>query len=175
MYLKLLPPFILIITGTSTSRRVPSILFLLLSFGLSPRIGLLLDLLLPVFLTLGTFCSLRECKVLVCLAALILLARGFFFFFLTRKVYLSPFSVKICHCLSGTLLLEPSFVSMAMFWNYSACVSRFKAHQIVYHSGASTSRQCTDVHLVYVTAAFASAAMVWFAFISKQQRILWNG
>lgn len=81
MYLKLLPPFILIITGTSTSRRVSSILFLLLSFGLSPRIGLLLDLLLPVFLTLGTFCSLRECKVLVCLAALILLARGFFFFF----------------------------------------------------------------------------------------------
>lgn len=50
--------------------------------------------------------------VLVCLETLIPLARGFFFFFYKKGVC-KPILCEICHCLSGSLRLESSFVSMA--------------------------------------------------------------
>lgn len=91
-------------------------------------------------------------------------------FFFDKKGVSKPIFCKICHCLSGTLLLEASSVSMAMFWNYSACVSKFKAHQITYHNRAIVAHQCTHIHVPCITATFTNAAMVCIRFKNPLKR-----
>lgn len=100
-----------LIMGIPTSSRHSNSFFPPLSCHPLLRIDLLPALRFLFYSLQGLFAHRRVCKVDSASKHPFHLLEDF----LTRKVSLSPFSIKICHCLSGTLLLESSFVSMAMF------------------------------------------------------------